>query len=573
MDWTSGKTTDRIAAAAALMAMGALLGGTAPAAAQRGPIPLQRDPVETKRFGDLAEGPYDRLVIRNVMVIPGHGGPAAGPYDILVEGNVISEMQRFDPASAEQARQQGEPSERLTGDRVIEGNGMYVMPGMLNLHLHLRGEALPLRYSYLLQLATGVTTVGPAEQDRVEEVNHVQSSRENEILAPRLFPIYGWGDGTDYSDVQLEDPAMAPEIARTMIENGVRQVYLNDLCWNQELFGAAAKAVDAAGGITAVHIQPSSTSVVNALDAARLGVTMIVHHYGYAESALNRDVQNYPRDYNFYDENKRFREAARVWVEVGKNPVTRARLLNQVVDSLVAYGVTMQPNRATYEANRDIIRGQSLPWHEKYTHQALWEWHLPNPDNHAAFQYNWSSDDEYYWHYMYNLWAELIFEFNKRGGRVAFGTDDNYQWSTGGFGNIRELQLLRESGMHNLEVLRAATYNSAQTLLEPKLGLVHEGYLADLLIVDGNPAENFRYLYPFGAIRMNEDREMYRTRGIVYTIKDGVVIDNDRVMEEVARMVAESKRNAGPDIVTRPFLVEPTTVSATSDSIAAGGRR
>lgn len=53
MDWTSGKTTDRIAAAAALMAMGALLGGTAPAAAQRGPIPLQRDPVETKRFGEI----------------------------------------------------------------------------------------------------------------------------------------------------------------------------------------------------------------------------------------------------------------------------------------------------------------------------------------------------------------------------------------------------------------------------------------------------------------------------------------------------------------------------------------
>ena len=26
-------------------------------------------------FGDLGEGPYDRLVIRGAMVIPGHGGP------------------------------------------------------------------------------------------------------------------------------------------------------------------------------------------------------------------------------------------------------------------------------------------------------------------------------------------------------------------------------------------------------------------------------------------------------------------------------------------------------------------
>ena len=30
-------------------------------------------------FGNLAAGPYNRLVIRGVMVIPGHGGPPAGP--------------------------------------------------------------------------------------------------------------------------------------------------------------------------------------------------------------------------------------------------------------------------------------------------------------------------------------------------------------------------------------------------------------------------------------------------------------------------------------------------------------
>lgn len=518
--------------------------------AQTSKVALKPNPKETKSFGELAEGPYKRLVIRNVMVIPGHGGPARGPYDILVTGNVIAEMRRFDPLA--------EPSEddepRLTGDRIIEGDGKYVMPGMLNLHLHLREDDLPLDYIYYLQLATGVTSIGPAEPERV--LDQMKAEQNNEILAPRLFPLHGWGDDTDFTDEQLRDPAMAPRVAREMVGKGVRQVYLNDLCWNAELFGAAAKAVAEAGSITAVHIQPSSTSVINALDAAQLGVTMIVHHYGYAESALPRSVQNYPTDYNYFDENKRFREAGRVWLEVGENPESRERLLNEVVDGLVASGVTMQPNRATYEANRDIIRAHGLPWHEKYTHQALWERHLPSATNHASFQYDWTSLDEYYWHYLYDLWGDLIFEFNKRGGRVAYGTDDNYQWSTGGFGNIRELQLVLESGMHPLEVLQSATYNSAQTILEPRLGLVHEGYVADLLLVDGSPAENFRYLYPFGAIRMTEAREMYRTQGIVHTIKDGIVINNAAVMEEVARIVAESKIDAGPDIVTEPFLTE-----------------
>ncbi len=519
--------------------------GLTPGAAQLEKVALKPNPTETLSFGELAEGPYKRLVLRNVMVLPGHGGPANGPYDILVTGNVIAEMQSHDPNDPD----------RMTGDRVIEGDNLFVMPGMLNLHLHLRGEELPLDYIYYLQLATGVTSIGPAEEGRVQD--QLEAERNNEILAPRLFPIYSWGSKTDYTEEQLRDVSLAPQIAREMIQKGVRQVYINGLTWNPELFGAVARAVGEAGGITAVHIQPSSTAQVNALDAARLGVTMIVHHYGYAESALNRGVQNYPVNYSFRDENIRFREAAQVWLEVGENPETRQRLLTTVVDSLVYYGVTMQPNRATYEANRDIVRAQGLPWHEKYTHQALWDWHLPNPDNHASFQYNWTSLDEYRWYYMYDLWGDLIREFNKRGGRVAFGTDDNYQWSTGGFGNIREMQLLLEAGLHPLEVLRAATYNSAETILEPRLGLVQTGYVADLLVVDGSPAENFRYLYPFGAVKMDEDtREMYRTKGIIHTIKDGVVMENAALMEEVARIVAESKRGVGPDIVTEPFRTD-----------------
>jgi hypothetical protein len=512
-------------------------------------LPAQLEKVEHKPnptkmvdFGDLAEGPYQKLVIRNVMVIPGHGGPANGPFDILVTGNVIAKIQRHDPKKPD----------RMKGDRIIEGDNLFVMPGMLNLHLHLRNESLPLDYIFYLQLATGVTSIGPAEEKRVQKI--LEAERNNEVISPRLFPLYGWGSKTDFDEEFIMDPANADKVAKKMIKNGVRQVYINNLCWNPTIFGAAAKAIEKAGGITAVHIQPSSTSQVNALDAARLGVSMIVHHYGYAESALNRGVMNYPVDYNMSNENIRFREAAQVWIEAGDNPETRHRLLNDIADSLVYYGVTMQPNRATYEANRDIVRAHSLPWHEKYTHQALWEMHLPNPHAHASFQYNWSSLDEYRWHYMYDLWGDLIFEFNKRGGRVAYGTDDNYQWSTGGFGNIRELQLVLESGMHPLEVLRSATYNSAQTILEPKLGMIQKGYIADILVVDGSPAENFRYLYPFGAINMDkETEEMYRTQGIIHTIKDGVVFENKNLMREVERIVKESKKDAGPDIVTEPF--------------------
>src|SRR5690606_13339918 len=151
-------------------------------------------------------------------------------------------------------------------------------------------------------------------------------------------------------------------------------------------------------------------------------------------------------------------------------------------------------------------------------------------------------------------------------------TDDNYIWATPGFSNVRELQLLRETGMHNLEVLQAATYNSAQTLRQPRLGLVRPGYVADLIVVDGNPAYNLRFLYSFGALTLDDNGKMYRTKGIVHTIKDGVVIENARLMEEVARMVADSKRGVGPNVVTQPFLVEPAPTGVTSPAGGGGSR-
>ena len=107
----------------------------------------------TTSFGDLAAGPYNRLVIRGAMVIPGHGGPPAGPYDIVIERNVITEMIPFDPVTAERRGAASRP----TGDRVIDADGKFVMPGMIDLHTHIRTAPQENEYAWYLRLAHGVT--------------------------------------------------------------------------------------------------------------------------------------------------------------------------------------------------------------------------------------------------------------------------------------------------------------------------------------------------------------------------------------------------------------------------------
>ena len=53
---------------------------------------------------------------------------------------------------------------------------------------------------------------------------------------------------------------------------------------------------------------------VNVLDTARWGLTTMEHWYGLPEAMFDdRTVQDYPRDYNYDNEQDRFGQAGRLW--------------------------------------------------------------------------------------------------------------------------------------------------------------------------------------------------------------------------------------------------------------------
>src|SRR3989442_3210768 len=114
------------------------------------------------------------------------------------------------------------------------------------------------------------------------------------------------------------------------------------------------------------------------------------------------------------------------------------------------------------------------------------------------------------------------------GGRVTTGSDSGFIYQTYGFGYINELELLQEAGFHPLEVIQSATMNGALTLNEPKakpieFGIVRSGMLADMVIVDQNPLENFKVLYANGAVKLNDKTgKVDSVGGIKWTIKDGI---------------------------------------------------
>src|SRR5580700_12100282 len=74
-------------------------------------------------------GPFGSLEIRGVTVIDGSGAPAFGPVNIFIKGNRIDRVVPSDSISRKEKEEEGtSKKEQKAPDRVIEGQGMYVMP-------------------------------------------------------------------------------------------------------------------------------------------------------------------------------------------------------------------------------------------------------------------------------------------------------------------------------------------------------------------------------------------------------------------------------------------------------------
>jgi imidazolonepropionase-like amidohydrolase len=137
---------------------------------------------------------------------------------------------------------------------------------------------------------------------------------------------------------------------------------------------------------------------------------------------------------------------------------------------------------------------------------------------------------------------------------VTAGSDSGFIYQLYGFAYIRELEMLREAGFHPLEVIRAATMHGAEALgLDKDLGTVEVGKLADFVILEENPLQNLKVLYGTGAVRVNDSNEPVRVGGVKYTVKDGIVYDAKKLLQDVRTIVDQHKARENARI-TQPGL-------------------
>lgn len=495
-----------------------------PALAQLQPTPAAR--------ADDAGGPYERLVISGATVIDGSGAPPVGPMDILIEADLISAM--------------GPAGSFGDAERVIDANGMYVLPGFVDTHAHLgdSSKAPDPDYAYRLWLAHGVTSIrgvslGTAEGD-AGLADRARQLR-GQITAPRIFPYAVFGS-------LREEPVRTPADARAWVRWAKAQGYPGMKIFHptpRAIMQAALDEAETQGFGSVAHLGQLGVAEVNGRVAAELGLKGMTHFYGHFESLLaGRRIQDFPSDYNYADEQDRFSRVADLAEQIH---APGSDEWNAYLDFLLEQGVTLSPTLNIYVASRDVMRARTLEWHDEYTLPSLMDFYTPSFTNHGSYYWDWSTEDEVKWRRFYGPYMQLVDDYAARGGRVTVGSDPGYIYQTWGFAYVGELEMLQEAGLSPLEVLKAATIDGASEIYDPlgepaPMGLVRPGMLADLIVVPENPLENFKTLYGTKHLRLSDETgQLERVGGVKWTIVGGRVYDAEKLLADVAAMVAAKK--------------------------------
>jgi len=508
-------------------------------------------PAPARAEGD---GPFDKLIIRGATLIDGTGAPPRGPVDIVVERNKITQIADvgFPGVPIDQDKRPKGPA------REIDAAGMFVMPGFIDLHVHTCGvpKAPEAEYCYKLWLGHGVTTVRGVPFGSFEwSLSETKRANSNEITAPRHYNYQRIGTGKGWTGGPISTPEKGREWVRWAAQQGIHGLKLG--AHEPSIMAAVLDEAKKLGLGSTAHLAQTGVAQMNAIDAARLGLGAVTHYYGIFESLYdNTDVQPYPDTYNYNDEQWRFGQVARQW-----NLVTpRGEKWWAFLKEMKSLDVTLDPTMTTYMSGRDLTKRRTAEWHETYTLPSLWDFYTPNRTNHGAYFYNWTTWDEVAWKNYYRVWMMLIQDYKNMGGRVTPSTDAGFIYNTYGFSYIEELENFQEAGFHPLEVIRAGTLHAAEELFKRQgkpieVGVVRAGLLADLVVAPENPVANLKTLYGNGFVRLNDKTgKVERVGGVKWVIKDGIIYDARKLLDDVAKMVEKQKKERGIQKLPVPVI-------------------
>jgi amidohydrolase family protein len=482
------------------------------------------------------------LLLSNVDVIDVRAGQLIRGRDVLVDGNHISHIFPHD-------------SERVIAPAILDGHERYVMPGLWDMHAHIRtyepSDVLPM---FIANGVTGIRDLGltsfPAIQQWQRDIN------EGSLVGPRIIssgviiegrrPVFpsSISIGSSKEIAPKLDSLVARGIAIIKIFDDVPGPVFKDI-----VAYARQKGLPSAG-----HIPDEWDQI----QAANSGLRSIEHFWGLEKTLSYKDRRLDARELDRLAEVLRSDSTFEcptlingsytlVLESLPQHPELEQKLF--MTDSALTY------SPAYFRAWWDRIRKTQSA---TLTAQDYSDMRTRGPFAQAAAR-----------------------ELSARGVRFLAGTDTPNPYLPAGESLHEELVQLAHAGIGPAEVLRTATLYPAEFFgRTADLGLVAVGHLADLLVLDRNPLTNIANTTSIHAVIANG--RLFSTQDIaglkraqLQHVSQHVATDLDQViyMEVRRNGIAGARRKFSNPLRDSTIVAKPQHLVRLSGLLAQAGER
>ena len=396
------------------------------------------------------------IVIRNGSVFDAERGVMLPGMTVVVKGDRIVGL---GPAAT---------TAIPAGAVVIDATGRSVIPGLWEMHLHLGGSSETAVGA--IQLAAGITTARDLASDVDVAVSQRERAARGTLLSPRLV-LAGFLEGPGFWAGPTAALVRTEAEARSWVSMydslGYRQIKLYNLV-HPDLVPAIVAEAHRRGMRVSGHI-PRGLTLQNAVN---LGFDE-VQHIAFLVSTFFQDSLYLPR----------MRAYSQVAAAVAPTFDVDAPRVDSLLAFLKAHHTVIDPTLGAFHSGTPLedgshpVLGPTGSWFGPAERRAM---QRPTADPRSAASVAARGVDATY--------ARLVKRMFEAGVPLVAGTDQAIGVTYHG-----ELELYERAGIPAAAVLQIATINAARVMKEDSdYGSIAVGKVADLVIVNGRPAERIR---------------------------------------------------------------------------------